>query len=194
MTRKLTPQQQHRLLALARTSIALTLAGDPLPPLDLQEMPDVFQEPGACFVTLSKEGELRGCVGSIEAVRPLAREVRDRAISAAFQDPRFPQLRQDELDQIRIEISTLTKPRRLHYQSPQELPDLLRPGVDGVILHQGYRRATFLPQVWDKLPLPEQFLGRLCQKMGLSADAWKAGQMEVEIYQVEEFAEDGPVS
>lgn len=189
MTSHLTDQEQAQLLALARETIRRALGRETLPTPALPTLAPALQEPGACFVTLTREGELRGCVGSIEASQPLALDVRDRAYAAAFEDPRFPPLGKEELEGIEIEISRLTRPERLEYRSPEELPRLLRPGIDGVILRQGFRRATFLPQVWEKLPQPEEFLGRLCQKMGLPAEAWRESPFEVETYQVEMFSE-----
>ncbi len=190
MTRKLSREEQGILLQTARTTIEQALKRQDLPVLKLGDFPPSLQEPGACFVTLTKSGELRGCVGSIEASQPLILDVRDRAISAAFEDPRFPPLSEKELGEVQIEISILTKPEKLPINSPAELPGLLRPGIDGVILKHHYRRATFLPQVWEKLPQPELFLDRLCQKMGLPQDTWRQAHLEVEIYQVEEFSEE----
>lgn len=190
MTTNLSRDQRVFLLNTARETITRKLRGEPIPRLELAELPPALREPGACFVTLTKERELRGCVGSIEASRPLALDVQERSLSAAFEDPRFPPLQEEELDLIQIEISALTRPEELSFKDPGDLPGLLRPGIDGVILSYDYRRATFLPQVWDKLPEPEHFLGRLCQKMGLPPDTWKKVRLGVQIYQVEEFSEE----
>lgn len=177
------------LLNTARQAIQQAFQGENPPQARSGELPEVLLEPGACFVTLTKAGQLRGCVGSIEATQPLIQDVQDRSIAAAFKDPRFPPLDAVELGQIQIEISTLTPPQPLFYDGPGDLPAKLRVGIDGVILRDGFRRATFLPQVWDKLPDPDLFLSRLCQKMGLPADSWRERKMEVEIYQVEKFTE-----
>ena len=192
MTTNLSPAEGQLLLKIARQAIENTLQGEELPPLDLEDFPPGLREPGACFVTLTLSGQLRGCVGSIEASRPLVQDVQDRDIAAAFGDPRFPPLTGPELEDLVIEVSALTKPEPLHYDSPQDLMESLRVGIDGVILQYHFRRATFLPQVWEKLPAPELFLSRLCQKMGLAPDAWQHDRMQVDVYQVEKFTENVP--
>jgi len=115
--------------------------------------------------------------------------VREHAIAAALQDYRFPPVQPEELGSIEIEVSRLTRPQPLPYDGPADLIAKLRPGVDGVILQDGFRRATFLPQVWEKIPAPEQFLSELCLKMGAPADLWRRKPLEVSTYQVEEFHE-----
>jgi AmmeMemoRadiSam system protein A len=110
-------------------------------------------------------------------------------MAAALQDYRFPPVQPDELPEIQIEISRLTLPQTLEYEAPQDLPKRLRPGFDGVTLREGMHRATFLPQVWEKLPDPEVFLSHLCQKMGASPDLWRYRKLQVQVYQVEEFHE-----
>jgi len=189
MTSQISAAERQFLLKTARQAIAGALQGDKIPAIDLDELPPALREPGACFVTLTLNGKLRGCVGSIEPSRALIFDVRDRAIAAAFKDPRFPPLTAPELEDLVIEISALTKPEALDYQGPQDLAQKLRVGVDGVVLKSHSRKATFLPQVWEKLPEPELFLSRLCLKMGLAQEAWRFHQMEVEIYQVEKFTE-----
>jgi len=189
MTRELSRQDRELLLQLARKSIQAQLQGNPLPPVIVEDYSELLREPGACFVTLKKNGLLRGCVGSINATQPLILDVRERALGAAFQDYRFPNLTAEELGVVGIEISCLSQPVQLDYSSADELTRLLRPGIDGVILQDQGRRATFLPQVWEQLPAPEIFLGRLCYKMGLEESAWKSGRFQVEIYQVEKFEE-----
>ena len=189
MTREISPNERKILLKIARQAIEKTLLEGKLPEINLDEFPAALHEPGACFVTLSIDGQLRGCVGSIEASRALILDVYDRAIGAAFGDPRFPSLTLPELENLEIEISALTKPETLVHDSPEDLVIKLRVGVDGVILKDQSRRATFLPQVWEKLPDPELFLSRLCLKMGLAADAWRYKSMEVQIYRVEKFGE-----
>jgi len=194
MTREISATERQILLKTARQAIEITLRGEKLPLLNLEELSPGLRESGACFVTLTKAGQLRGCVGSIEPAQALIYDVRDRAIGAAFADPRFPSLTAPELEDLVIEISTLTKPEPLLYDTPDNLVKKLRVGIDGVILKGQFRRATFLPQVWEKLPDPELFLSRLCQKMGLAADAWCNNKLEIEIYQVEKFTEQDPIS
>jgi AmmeMemoRadiSam system protein A len=190
MTRDLTRQDQESLLKLARSSIKGKLNDDPLPEIKVSDYTSALKEHRACFVTLTKNALLRGCVGSIEAAQPLVLDVRDRALGAAFQDYRFPSLTLMELEDVKIEISCLSNPEQLAYSSADELLRLLRPGIDGVILRDKSRRATFLPQVWDQLSKPEIFLGRLCLKMGLDETAWKSALLRVEIYQAEKFGEE----
>jgi AmmeMemoRadiSam system protein A len=140
-------------------------------------------------VTLTSRGYLRGCVGALEAYQSLAEDVCEHAVAAAFQDYRFPPVQARELKDIEIEISYLTQPEPLKYENPDALPKLLRPNIDGVVLRDGGRRATFLPQVWEKIPNPEEFLEELCMKMGAPADLWRRKRLNVMIYQVEEFHE-----
>lgn len=149
----------------------------------------VFQEKRATFVTLHKFGELRGCMGTLSPYEPLGDSIRRNAVTAAFNDPRFPPLASDEFSTIDIEISILTEATPLEHESGDELIAALRPGIDGVILQSGPAGATFLPQVWDQLPHPEDFLGRLCLKAGLSYDIWKTGKLQVQTYQVQHFGE-----
>jgi uncharacterized protein len=185
----LNPDECEALLKLARLALELSVRGEPLPDLALDELPHKFQQPGATFVTLTIAGRLRGCIGTLEPYRTLAEDARQHAVAAAFNDYRFPNVAESELEQIDIEISSLSEPKPLQYQNAEELLAKLRPGVDGVVLRAGSRRATFLPQVWEKIPDPEAFMDQLALKMGFSADFWRAGDLIVEIYQVQEFHE-----
>jgi AmmeMemoRadiSam system protein A len=186
---RLTTKERTLLLAQARLSIEAGAHDKPLEPLDLKEFPEKLRKPGVVFVTLTIEGSLRGCVGALEAYQPLVYDVREHALAAAFQDFRFPPVRPDELDNILIEISRLTTPQPLAYVDADDLLKKLRPGIDGVVLKDESRRATFLPQVWDKLPSSETFLDHLCEKMGAPANLWRQKIIEVLVYQVEEFHE-----
>jgi AmmeMemoRadiSam system protein A len=189
MAESLTYEERANLLRLARQALDLGVHSQPLAPLDLESLPPRLREPGATFVTLTRKGALRGCVGALEAYQPLAEDVREHAVSAALQDYRFPPVSPGELPEIEIEISRLTPPEPLDYASPEELLTRIRPGIDGVVLREGMRRATFLPQVWEKLPVPEDFLGQLCLKMGVDASYWRYKKLQVSTYQVEEFHE-----
>ncbi len=134
-----------------------------------------LRAPGACFVTLMHAGRLRGCIGSVRARRPLGEDVRANARAAALADPRFPPLAAHELAATRIEVSLLSAPVPLLVRDEAEALAALRPGTDGVILEmRGGERSTFLPQVWDSLPSPREFLGQLKRKAGLPADFWSA--------------------
>ena len=190
MANQLTLKEQKILLQIARNAITKKLQEEDILPLILKEYPPKLQEKGACFITIKKKGTLRGCVGSIEAVQPLIQDVHDRAIAAAFQDYRFPPLTLAELEEIRIEISRLTSPSIVKYQTPEDLIGTLRPEIDGVILRYQTRRATFLPQVWEQLPTAELFLNRLCIKLGLDQSIWRETPLQVETYQAQRFQED----
>lgn len=186
----LTHQERSQLLLLARQAIEKAVEGEGYLLPELSCLSPRLRADGSCFVTLTEaDGALRGCIGGLEAVRPLAMDVVEHAAAAAMEDYRFMPVRPEEVADLRIEISRLTSPRPLAYDRPEDLPGLLHPGVDGVVLRDGGRRATFLPQVWEKLPDPRAFLGHLCQKMGLPSDQWQRHKMQVEIYQVEEFHE-----
>ena len=177
------------LLKLARRAIEAAIQGQPFPELDAGNLPARLLEPGVSFVTLTRSGELRGCIGALEPRVSLAEDVQEHAVAAAFQDYRFHPVQAEELSSIEIEISRLTPQSKLEYDHPDELLKLLRPGIDGVVIHYGMYRATFLPQVWEKLPAPEMFLNHLCQKMGAPGNLWRKEKLEIYTYQVEEFRE-----
>jgi AmmeMemoRadiSam system protein A len=189
MNEKLTPEEQKILLRMARDAMEHAVRQVKPPPIDASSLTSSLREPGASFVTLTIRSQLRGCIGGLEARQPLAEDVREHAIAAALEDPRFPRVREDELSRIQIEVSRLTRPVPLEYKDAEELLSKLRPHVDGVILHDGYRRATFLPQVWEKIPNPTEFLDNLCYKMGVPPGQWRSKHLEVLVYQVEEFHE-----
>ena len=186
---KLTAEEKGTLLELARGALEDGVRGKKLSPLDLNSLPPRLREQGASFVTLTITGNLRGCIGALEPYQPLAEDVREHAIAAALQDFRFPNVGPEELPHIEIEVSRLTAPVPLEYTSAEELLMKLRPGIDGVVLRDGPLRATFLPQVWEKLPDPAEFLAHLCYKMGAAPDSWRQKHLEVLVYQVEEFHE-----
>ncbi|MGQ9718021.1 MAG: AmmeMemoRadiSam system protein A [Anaerolineae bacterium] len=186
----ISPEDRRYLLTLARQTITRALEGQEPPEVDLNTVSEALRRPGASFVTLTIGGELRGCIGSIEPRRPLVLDVQENAIAAAFHDPRVPPRNRRELDQTHIEISVLTVPQLLEYDGPADLLAKLRPEVDGVIIERGWHRATFLPQVWEKLPDPHEFMAHLCLKAGLSADDYRRPGLRVYTYQVEMFEEE----
>lgn len=159
------------LLKLARTAIAEKLGHQALP----VAQPAWLAEPGATFVTLTRNGELRGCIGTLEARRPLGVDVRENAVAAAFHDPRFMPLTLAEFDEVRVEVSLLSPSEPLVVANEADALARLRPGVDGVIFEYGHHRSTFLPQVWEQLPEPAEFLAHLKLKAGLDADFWADG-------------------
>lgn len=185
----LSPEQGRQLLCLARKILESSLTGG-----GSVQTPDdpVFSERAATFVTLKIAGNLRGCIGNLTPVGTLWDGIRDNAVNAAFHDHRFPPLQAAELPHLHIDISILSQPRPLEYEIGDDLLRKLRPGKDGVILRDGWRSATFLPQVWEQLPLPEEFLDHLCQKAGLAKKSWREKILSIETYQVQCFAEDRP--
>lgn len=189
MDKPLTEEEKAFLLTLARKTIEKAVDRKPLPTWTSRDLTETLSNNGASFVTLTMDGDLRGCIGSLEAYQSLAEDVRDHARQAALEDHRFPPVTKNEIPRLHIEISRLTPPTPLKYDNPQELPELLQPDVDGVILKDGLRRSTFLPQVWRQLPDASEFLSHLCSKMGAPADLWKRKVLEVFTYRVEEFEE-----
>jgi AmmeMemoRadiSam system protein A len=190
MQDKLTLEEQKILLRLARESIERAVKGEELPALDISELPLRLREEGSSFVTLTSRGNLRGCIGSLDPYESLAEDVCEHAIGAALKDPRFPEVTEAELSGLQIEVSCLTRLIPLEYRDANDLLSKLRPHIDGVVLRSdSHRRATFLPQVWEKLPDPAEFLDNLCYKMGLEPDLWRRKHFDVLTYQVEEFHE-----
>jgi uncharacterized protein len=189
MGEQLTPEERQTLLRQARAALETGVRGGPLPSLDEASLTPALRAEGASFVTLTVRGNLRGCIGALEPYQPLAQDVREHAVAAALEDYRFPTVQESELEGIKIEVSRLTVPVVLEYTDADDLLTKLHPGMDGVILRDGIRRATFLPQVWEKIPGPTEFLENLCYKMGVAPDTWRHKHLTVLIYQVEEFHE-----
>lgn len=175
------------LLGIARQAINVRLSG--VAPEILQE-PDLpmLDQPAASFVTLTRNGELRGCIGSLDAHRPLRQDVAENAHAAAFSDPRFAPVSAAEWPQLRVEVSLLTPPETLAVRDEADLRRQLRPGIDGVIFEAGQRRATYLPQIWEQLSTAESFLAQLKQKAGLSPDYWSS-DVVIQRYQVQKWTE-----
>jgi AmmeMemoRadiSam system protein A len=185
--------QGQRLVQLARHTLENQISGQalgsvahtPIPTEDLQSF-------GASFVTLTQNGQLRGCIGSLQAHRPLAQDVQANARAAALHDPRFPPVSAQELDGLKVEISVLTAPQPLPFANLSHALWQLRPGVDGLIfeaVHQGHSyRSTYLPQVWEQIPEPRAFLAHLIVKAGLPFDFWSP-EVKLSRYQVQKFHE-----
>jgi AmmeMemoRadiSam system protein A len=186
---RLSDQEKQCLLDLAREALIFGVRGKSLPEIESESVPQKIYLPGASFVTLIKNKELRGCIGSLEVTRPLVEDVRLHTVAAALDDFRFPPVREDEIQHISIEVSRLTIPTRIEFDNPEELLSKIRPGIDGVVIKKGLRRATFLPQVWEKVPDVEIFLTMLCRKMGAGSDCWRSKNIEIFTYQVEKFCE-----
>jgi len=185
----LTEAQGEYLLSEARKTIQTRLSGKTDCPRETKNLPAVFNEKRENFVTLTIQGNLRGCIGHIIPQESLIEGIRENAVNAAFRDPRFGPLTRDEWKNVHVEISILTEPKPLAYTDGKDLLNKLRPGIDGVILKKGFHQSTFLPQVWDQLPDKKAFLNHLCLKAGLSGNAWEKGDLEVSTYQVQAFEE-----
>ena len=178
------PDLGSALLQLARAAIAREFGQ---PAAAIADLPDLHAH-GATFVTLTQHGDLRGCIGSLQAWRPLIDDVQDNARNAAFRDPRFAPLAADELPVTRIEVSLLTAPKPMQFASEADALAQLRPNEDGVIFSAAGRRSTFLPQVWEQLPTPAEFMARLKQKAGLPASYWGT-DVRLERYEVRKWKE-----
>ena len=177
---------QKQLRQIARRSIEHGLqTGRPLE-VNPADYDDALTEYKATFITLTKHGQLRGCIGALEPVRPLIQDVAYNAYAAAFNDTRFSPLQAEELPELDVHISVLGNPEPMQFDSEQGLLEQLRPGVDGLILEEHGRRATFLPAVWESLQDPQAFLQHLKMKAGLPADYW-SDSISAHRYQVEAF-------
>ena len=178
----------NALLTLARNAIAAHFGLPPAPvAVDCPELAKM----GATFVTLTQRGELRGCIGSLEAWRPLRQDVEENARAAAFRDPRFAPLSEDELPITRVEVSLLTTPEPMSFRDEADALAQLRPNRDGIIFTAGSRRSTFLPQVWEQLPEPVEFMARLKLKAGLPGNYW-GPEVRLERYAVKKWKEPLP--
>ncbi|MBN2554581.1 MAG: AmmeMemoRadiSam system protein A [Anaerolineales bacterium] len=184
----LSQDEKKLLLHFARQGLKAAAHGYPLPEIDFSALPPTLQQPGASFVTLTKRQKLRGCIGTLIAEHPLAEDVLQHGMDAAF-DYRFAPVQPDELDQIRIEVSVLTVPEPLLYNKTTLLLEKLQAGVDGVVVQSGRHKATFLPQVWEKVSGKKQFMDMLCQKASLPPDAWREQHLDISTYRVISFGE-----
>lgn len=180
---------QSILLKIASDAIEEEFLSKPMiEKIDLESQYDFLQDERACFVTLTIDGKLRGCIGSLYAHRKLIDEIISNAKHAAFEDNRFKPLSYKEFKNISIEISLLTVPQILIYETIEELQKKLRVGIDGVILQQGQHQATFLPQVWEQLPVFEEFFEHLCTKAGLNSYSLTC-HPDIYTYQVEKISQ-----
>ncbi|MCD6289206.1 MAG: AmmeMemoRadiSam system protein A [Anaerolineae bacterium] len=159
---------------------------------DLNGLSDHLRDPGASFVTLLTHGQLHGCIGTVAPIRPLALDVAANAVSAAFNDPRFPPLTPGELPHTSVEVSVLGPMQPVAYQSIHDLLAKIRPGVDGVLIKHGWHRGLLLPQVWEQLPSPTEFLAHVALKAGLSPDVYTDPETEVYVFQVQSFEQPAP--
>ncbi len=180
----LNEKNRRSLLDLAYRSIESGLKrGHPLY-INLRDYAPELSQQRATFVTLEKNKQLRGCIGMLEAVLPLAEDISENAFSAAFKDPRFPPLEKSELKDLDIHLSILSPSEQIEFSSEEDLISQLQPHIDGLILVTGSRKGTFLPSVWQSIPAPDQFLQHLKQKAGLAKNYW-SDQIKVYRYTTE---------
>ena len=172
------------LLPIARAAISCALN---VPHTADESMPWLAEQ-GACFVTLTQHGQLRGCIGSLQAHRPLLHDVKSNAVSAALRDPRFAPLCAAELDITEVEISLLSPLQAMNIQCEADALAQLCPGVDGVVFECGAYRSTYLPQVWEHFSQPQQFLASLKNKAGLPGNFW-ANEIKLSRYTVTKWCE-----
>jgi AmmeMemoRadiSam system protein A len=176
------------LLVIARSAIAGSLGLRPTTDPGHTEL----SRPAATFVTLKMRDELRGCIGTLEPFRPLSQDVRENAIGAAFRDPRFRPLTAAEFEATSVEVSLLSASELLDVAAEDDLLARLRPGCDGLTLECGRHRATFLPQVWEQLADPQDFVTALKRKAGLPGDFWSP-RIAVSRYQVTKWTQSAPI-
>ncbi len=178
------PFNQQDLLKLAREVIKAKFLNQNY---DLEFISREFKEKRGVFVTLTKKKELRGCIGFIEPIKSIYDSVKENALNAAFHDPRFKPLQKEELSEVKIEISILSKPVKVEFKEPYELLKKIKPRHHGVILEKSGHHATFLPQVWEQISDPIEFLQQLGWKSGLTTEAWRSA--DISVYTVEKFEE-----
>ena len=193
ISNRMNEKQGQILLKLARKTISEELGikskqEQISPASDFEDKS--LQRKSGTFVTLKIHNQLRGCIGNLDASDPIIEGVKRNAINAAFNDFRFSPLTAKEFENVEIEISILSEPKPLEYKDRKDLINKLRPDVDGVIIRKGQASATFLPQVWEQLKRPEDFLSHLCTKAGLPSDTWKSSKLEVLTYNVQYFEEE----
>lgn len=178
---------QNILLRLARESIMSEFRGGRM---NVGEIPNEAKSKSGTFVTLTINGELRGCIGVIEPIAEIANGVIENAKKAAFEDPRFPPLEENEMKNVRIEVSVLSTPRKIELKTEAELLVFLKKNKLGLIIEKGLSKATFLPQVWDELSDPVDFLTHLCVKAGLSSNEWRnPADLSISAYSAFHFSE-----
>ncbi len=185
----LTKSEYTYLLELARSAIIKYCVTQETLCVDESEVPANLNVNAATFITLTKAGSLRGCIGHIRAIQPLFEDVIENACSAAFKDTRFNPVEESELDEIRIELSIMTPFVPLEYTGTEEVLTLLAEKRPGVMIRHAGHQALFLPQVWEQLPDPTQFLEHLCEKAGLNRASWELGTLEIELNTVTKYKE-----
>ena len=184
MADHLTDQERAALLTIARAAVETTARGEPLPAQPEDACTPTLEENGCCFVTLHRQGHLRGCIGTFHPGRPLWKTAQEMAVQASSRDPRFRPVAAEEIPEIDLEISVLTP------SVPVSDPGEIEVGRDGLIISRGHTRGVLLPQVatengWDR----EEFLDHTCRKAGLSAGAWRGEDTTIERFTADVFGE-----
>lgn len=185
----LNSEEEEFLLTLARDTLEKRVRFNETPKVDESRLTERLKADGACFVTYHENGDLRGCIGHLEARMPLYKCVMENAVNAAIHDPRFNPVKEAELDEIGIEVSVLTPPAELPHKDADDLLEKLTPLRDGVIIQSGYYQSTYLPQVWEQIPNKKEFLSQLCMKGGAGRDCWKNPETKILTYQAQVFSE-----
>ncbi|MDY0132430.1 MAG: AmmeMemoRadiSam system protein A [Desulforegulaceae bacterium] len=186
MDKNLNTHERKILLEAARTAIYKKISNESF---SFSDELKKFSHKRGVFVTLKKNGNLRGCIGNILPEKELFKGIVENALNSAFQDPRFNSLSKDELDKVEIEISVLTVPEKIDYKTAEDLKNIIIPFEHGVILSFGPRQSTFLPSVWEELPEFELFMSHLSMKAGVNPDDWKKLSPNVFVYKSESFSE-----
>lgn len=192
-TARLTPEEAETLLTIARRAVEAAAAGRTWQP-SRRGLPARLLEPGASFVTLHVAGRLRGCIGSIEARQPLALDVAANARNAALYDPRFPPLTPEELSDLEIEVSVLTPLQPISFRGMEDLARQVQPGRDGVLIVRGWQRGLLLPQVWEHLPDPHDFLAHLALKAHADPSIYDDPETQAFVFQVEAYTQPPPAT
>ncbi len=186
---KISKLDRKQLLKLSRSALEHIFKTGKEIEIKDSDISKKLKEKRATFITLTKNGQLRGCIGKLLPKKKLYQDIIENTYSAAFNDPRFPQLKKQELSKIKIEISVLDKPKKLKYKNTKDLIRILEEEKPGVIIHYGFYSATFLPQVWEDLKSAKEFLSHLCQKAGLLGNTWKHKKLEIHLYRTIKFKE-----
>lgn len=188
-TNQFSQTDRETLLDTARQSILHGLTHQLPLPIQLADYSETLTVNRACFVTLLRNQQLRGCIGSLQASKALISDISKNAFSAAFKDFRFDPVNREDFDHISIHLSILSESEPIMYDSEQDLINKIRPGIDGLILTKANQRGTFLPSVWDSIQEPKQFLQHLKTKAGLDIDDW-SDQIKISRYTTEKIQDD----
>ena len=183
--------EKQELIRVAAATVQRAATGKSMPKVSVGTFAAGIRRPGASFITLTKKGRLRGCLGSLQAYRPLVLDVAERGFATAIKDPRFEPVRAEELRELHMEVAVLRAPQRMTFESETDLLDQLRPGQDGLIIEDAGKRSTFLPKVWDEITEPRMFLRRLKEKAGLGPEHWSA-TFRAWRYETERFGAELP--